>query len=59
MSDLGTLGGVTRLGNSFSVGNAINDRGQTAGMSFTTLPDPYNPGHMQQHAFLWVSRRDD
>lgn len=31
MSDLGTLGGMTRFGNSFSVGNAINDRGQIVG----------------------------
>lgn len=53
MSNLGTLGGVTSLGNSFSVGNAINDRGQIVGASFTTIPDPYNPGVPQVHAFLW------
>jgi probable HAF family extracellular repeat protein len=51
---LGTLGGVTDMGNSFSLANAINDRGQIVGASFVKTPDPNNPGKPQVHAFLWA-----
>jgi len=53
MTDLGALGGVTGLGNSFSTANAINDRGQSAGGALTTIPFPFNPALKQFHAALW------
>jgi probable HAF family extracellular repeat protein len=52
--DLGTFGG------SFSLPNAINDRGQAAGGAENTIPDPFNfggllglPSPTQWHATLW------
>ncbi len=52
--DLGTFGG------SFSLPNAINDRGQAAGGAENTIPDPFNfgsllglPSPTQWHATVW------
>lgn len=53
MTSLGTLGGVSSLGNSFSIANAINAREQVVGFSFARVTDPNNPGAPQVHAFLW------
>lgn len=57
MTFLGTLKGVTSLGNSSSHANAINAHGQVVGDSFARVPDPNNsnaPGAPQIHAFLWT-----
>ena len=46
--DLGTLGG------SFSGVLGINNADEAAGISFTNIPDPTNPGFPQLHAFVWT-----
>lgn len=46
--DLGTLGG------SFSGVLDINNANEAAGISFTNIPDPTNPGFPQLHAFVWT-----
>lgn len=55
LTDLGTFGG------SNSIGWAVNNRGQVAGVALNTIPDPYTPnfvfnifGATQSHAFLWT-----
>lgn len=56
MTFLGTLKGMTSLGNSYSHANAINAHGQVVGDSFARVPDPNDsvaPGAPQIHAFLW------
>lgn len=58
MTFLGTLKGVTSLGNSYSHANAINGHGQVVGDSFAPVPDPNNsnaPEAPQIHAFLWTN----
>jgi probable HAF family extracellular repeat protein len=48
----GRLTNLGDLGNG-SQGNGINDRGQVAGWSFNTTPDPADPGIPEQRAVLW------
>jgi len=46
--DLGTLGG------DFSYGNAMNNRGEVAGIALNTVPDPFSYlGGTETHAFVW------
>jgi probable HAF family extracellular repeat protein len=55
LTDLGTFGG------SNSIGWAVNNGGQVAGVALNTIPDPYTPnfvfnifGATQSRAFLWT-----
>jgi probable HAF family extracellular repeat protein len=53
ITDLGTFGGND------GIANAVNNRGQAAGVALNTTPDPYTglfflPGATQAHAFRWT-----